>query len=70
MADRQTGTVKWFSDEKGFGFITPDAGTNDLFVRYKAIEGVGYNGLNEGQRVSFVAVQGPKGTEADQVRAE
>ena len=69
MSDRQTGTVKWFNDEKGFGFITPDAGP-DLFVHFRAIEANGFKSLKEGQKVSFEAVQGQKGMQADRVRAE
>ena len=57
MSERQNGTVKWFSDVKGFGFITPDNGP-DLFVHFRAIEGTGFRSLQEGQKVSFVAVQG------------
>jgi CspA family cold shock protein len=67
MADRQMGTVKWFNDAKGFGFITPESGA-DLFVHFRAIQGTGFKSLAEGQRVSFVAVQGQKGMQADQVQ--
>ncbi|MFJ2983018.1 MULTISPECIES: cold-shock protein [unclassified Pseudomonas] len=70
MADRQSGTVKWFNDEKGFGFITPDSGGDDLFVHFKAIESDGFKSLKEGQKVSFVAEKGQKGMQAAQVRAE
>ncbi|KAF1007806.1 MAG: Major cold shock protein CspA [Pseudomonas fluorescens] len=69
MSDRQSGTVKWFNDEKGFGFITPESGP-DLFVHFRAIEGNGFKSLKEGQKVTFVSVQGQKGLQADQVRAE
>ncbi|GHB85325.1 cold-shock protein [Streptomyces cirratus] len=69
MAERQQGTVKWFNDEKGFGFITPESGP-DLFVHFRAIQGNGFKSLKEGQNVSFVAVQGPKGMQADEVVAE
>ena len=55
MSNRQTGTVKWFNDEKGFGFITPQGGGDDLFVHFKAIESDGFKSLKEGQTVSFVA---------------
>ncbi len=68
--NRQTGTVKWFNDEKGFGFITPDGGGDDLFVHFRAIEAEGFKALKEGQRVSFVAERGQKGMQAAQVRAE
>ena len=61
------GTVKWFNAEKGFGFITPDAGGHDLFVHHSAIQGKGYKTLAEGQRVSFEVAQGPKGPQAIQV---
>ncbi|PVZ16306.1 MULTISPECIES: cold-shock protein [unclassified Pseudomonas] len=67
MSNRQNGTVKWFNDEKGYGFITPEAG-DDLFVHYKAIESDGFKSLKEGQAVSFVATRGQKGMQAEQVR--
>ncbi|GAA1001178.1 cold shock domain-containing protein [Nocardiopsis tropica] len=69
MSERQTGTVKWFSEEKGYGFVTPESGP-DLFVHFRAIEGNGFKSLQEGQKVSFEAVQGQKGMQADKVRVE
>jgi cold shock protein len=63
-----TGIVKWFRDEKGYGFITPDAGSEDLFVHHSAIDMVGFKTLKEGQKVSFDAVRGPKGMQASNVR--
>ncbi|KZM69545.1 cold-shock protein [Nocardia terpenica] len=70
MADRQSGTVKFFNDDKGFGFIAPDGGGDDLFVHFKAIESDGFRSLKEGQRVSFVPERGQKGMQAAQVRSE
>ena len=64
-----TGTVKWFSDEKGFGFITPDEGSKDLFVHHSAIEADGYRSLAEGSRVEYESEQGDKGPKAVSVRA-
>ena len=69
MSQRQSGTVKWFNDEKGFGFITPESGS-DLFVHFRAIQGDGYKSLKEGLKVTFVAVEGQKGMQADAVRVE
>jgi cold shock protein len=63
------GTVKWFNGEKGFGFITPEAGGADLFVHYSEIDGSGFRSLDEGQRVEFEVGQGQKGPQATQVRA-
>jgi CspA family cold shock protein len=59
-----TGTVKWFSDEKGFGFITPDDGGRDLFVHYTSINGDGYRSLAEGAKVSYEEENGAKGPKA------
>jgi CspA family cold shock protein len=59
-----TGTVKWFSDDKGFGFITPDDGGRDLFVHFTGISGDGYRSLAEGTKVSYEAEEGPKGPKA------
>ena len=70
MSNRQTGTVKWFNDEKGFGFITPTEGGDDLFVHFKAIQSEGFKSLKEGQKVSFIATRGQKGMQAEQVSVE
>jgi CspA family cold shock protein len=64
-----TGTVKWFSDEKGFGFITPDDAGKELFVHHSAIQGDGYKSLAEGAKVSYDAEQGAKGPAAANVQA-
>lgn len=64
------GTVKWFNDAKGFGFITPDGGGADVFVHFSAIRAQGFRSLKEGQRVQFEVVQGPKGMQAAEVTAE
>ena len=61
------GTVKWFNADKGFGFITPSEGGDDLFVHFSAIQMEGYKSLDEGQRVSFEVGQGQKGPQAQQV---
>ena len=62
-----TGTVKWFNNEKGYGFISREGGS-DLFVHYTAIQGSGYRSLEEGQNVEFEVSQGPKGDQATDVR--
>ncbi|MBW0106576.1 cold-shock protein [Pseudonocardia sp. KRD291] len=61
------GTVKWFNAEKGYGFITPEGGGQDLFVHFSAIQSSGYRSLDEGQAVTFEVTQGQKGPQADQV---
>ncbi len=66
MATRENGTVKWFNDAKGFGFISRESG-EDVFVHFRAIQGTGFKSLQEGQRVSFEVVQGQKGLQADAV---
>lgn len=63
------GTVKWFNDAKGFGFIKPDEGEDELFAHFSAIEMNGFKTLKEGQRVSFEITQGPKGKQATNIRA-
>jgi cold shock protein len=65
---RETGTVKWFNATKGYGFITREGG-DDVFVHYSAIEADGYKTLNEGQRVEFTIMEGPKGLAASNVIA-
>ncbi|HYP68899.1 MAG TPA: cold-shock protein [Thiobacillaceae bacterium] len=64
-----TGTVKWFNDAKGFGFVTPDGGGADLFVHFSAIQGQGFKTLQENQRVDFDVTTGPKGQQASNIRA-
>ncbi len=64
----QQGTVKWFNDQKGFGFITVDGGGKDVFVHHSAIEGNGFKSLQEGDRVSFEVEQGAKGPSAVRVK--
>jgi CspA family cold shock protein len=63
-----TGTVKWFNDSKGYGFITPDDGSEDLFAHFSAIQMGGFKTLKEGQKVSFEVTQGPKGKQASNIQ--
>lgn len=66
MAERETGTVKWFNDSKGYGFIAREQG-EDVFVHFSGIRGEGFRSLNEGQKVEFTVVQGQKGPQAQDV---
>ncbi|PSJ48320.1 cold-shock protein [Zobellella taiwanensis] len=66
MSTKETGTVKWFNEEKGFGFISRSSG-NDVFVHFSSIQGGGFKTLKEGQAVSFVVTQGKKGPQAEEV---
>ncbi len=66
MADRETGTVKWFNESKGFGFIEREQG-EDVFVHFRSIRGEGFKTLSEGQKVEFTLTQGEKGPQADDV---
>lgn len=68
MTEREIGTVKWFSDSKGYGFISRETG-DDVFVHFSAIEGDGFRTLTENQQVEFAVEQGPKGLQAVHVRA-
>ena len=63
-----TGTVKWFNESKGFGFITPEGGGKDLFAHFSEIQAAGFKTLQEGQRVEFTVAQGAKGPQATQIR--
>ena len=65
-----TGTVKWFNNDKGFGFITPDEGGKDLFVHHSAIQGSGFRSLADGARVSYESEDGPKGPKAINVQQQ
>lgn len=67
MTDRQSGTVKWFNDGKGYGFIAPEAGGKDLFVHYSEINGDGFRTLREGDRVEYTVGEGDKGPSAKDV---
>jgi CspA family cold shock protein len=67
MTDRVSGTVKWFNNAKGFGFITRQDSADDVFVHFRSIQGEGYRTLNEGQIVEFKLVEGPKGLQAEDV---
>ena len=68
MSDRVNGTVKWFNNAKGFGFITREEGDDDVFVHFRSIQGEGNRTLNEGQAVEFKLVEGPKGLQAEDVQ--
>ncbi len=65
---KETGTVKWFNESKGFGFITPDTGGKDLFAHFKEIQGTGFRTLLENQKVEFDVTQGQKGPQASNIR--
>lgn len=70
MTTQETGTVKWFNEGKGYGFITPDGGGKDLFAHFRDIQGAeGYRTLAENQRVQFEVTQGTKGPQASNIRA-
>ncbi len=67
MSEKINGTVKWFNQDKGFGFITPENGGKDVFVHFSAINGTGRRNLEDGQKVSFVVTNGQKGPQAEDV---
>jgi cold shock protein len=67
LQDMPQGTVKWFNGDKGYGFIEPDDGSDDVFVHYSGIEGSGFRSLNEGDKVSYEVSQGQKGPQATNV---
>lgn len=67
MAERETGSVKWFNESKGFGFISRDNGQGDAFAHFSAIQGTGFRTLTEGQRVEFSVSKGEKGIKADNI---
>ncbi|ABK44419.1 cold-shock DNA-binding protein family [Magnetococcus marinus MC-1] len=69
MSQRETGTVKWFNDDKGFGFVARDNDKGDVFVHHSAISGTGFKSLKEGQRVEFAVVDGRKGPACEDVVA-
>lgn len=68
MSTTATGTVKWFNEAKGFGFISPSDGGEDLFAHFKEIQGSGFKTLKEGAKVEYVATRGQKGMQATQIR--
>ncbi|WP_020648917.1 MULTISPECIES: cold-shock protein [Solimonas] len=68
MSNVSTGTVKWFNDAKGFGFITPEGGGEDLFAHFREIQGSGFKTLKEGQKVQYEVRRGPKGLQAAAIR--
>ncbi len=69
MSNRVFGTVKWFNDAKGFGFIAQDNGGQDVFAHFSAIKGDGFKSLAEGQKVSFILGEGKKGPQAEEIEA-